>query len=367
MLLYRLLRPLVRLALQVFFKKIYLHGVENLPKNRPFIIAGNHQTAFFEPILLACFLPMPVHSMSRGDMFAKPFFRKMLTSMNMIPIFRFRNGFGGLRQNGESFEKSYEVLKKNGSILIFSEGNVSIKKRLRSLQKGTARMALGAVEAGVENMCIVPVGISYTYADQPRCEAMIEIGQLIELQPFMNDYILNEQRGITQLTKAIHTNLLPLVVHIEAPKNDELAEKHFLAARNAVNVPIFPVLNRSNVPFLREKNIANQINSGEITTAPVPIAPQPHSVALKILLWIPYIIGSALNWLPFTLATRFVERKVDEIEFKAPILFAVTLFIYLLSIPIVTLISVFFWGWKGILGSVAWLFCGYMAVIYKDR
>jgi 1-acyl-sn-glycerol-3-phosphate acyltransferase len=366
MLLYRLLRPIVRVALQVFFKKIYINGIENIPKNRPIIIAGNHQTAFFEPILLACFLPMPIHSMTRGDMFAKPFIRKLLESMNMIPIFRFRNGFGNLRQNHESFEKCYEVLKKNGTILIFSEGNVSIEKRLRPLQKGTARMAFGAATAGAQGICVLPVGTNYTYSDQPRSEAMIEIGQPIDIQAFMSTYAANEQRAVAQLTQNIQANLSPLVVHIQQPENDILAETHFLHTRHAELTPIFPVLNYSNVPFQREKNIANQINNGEITASPAKVAPKSTPYLFKIVGWLPYIIGSAFTWLPFAFTTRFVARKVDEIEFKGPILFAISLGFCLLYIPILALIGAIFGGWKGIMCILGLVICGYISVIYND-
>lgn len=365
MLLYQLLRPLVRMGLTIFFRKIHINGLENIPKNRPFVIAANHQTAFFEPILLACFLPIPIHSIARGDMFAKPFFRRLLESMNMIPIFRFRNGFSGLRNNKESFEKCYEVLKNRGAILIFSEGNVEMKPRLRTLQKGTARLTLGATQAGVKDICIVPIGISYTYPDQPRCEAMIEIGQIIDIQPFSTAYQTNEPKTVAHLTQTITACLLPLLVHVANPSNDELAKKAFAQARAAYPTPIFPILPHHSAMFEREKNIANQINNGDITTIDT-LSTSPNISVLGVLLWLPHIIGKIFTWLPFQFTRRYVAKNVQEIEFKGPMLFAIALFAAMgYGLLFWGFLSLFL-GWKAILIVVGLTICGYIGVLYKE-
>jgi 1-acyl-sn-glycerol-3-phosphate acyltransferase len=365
MLLYQLLRPLVRMGLTIFFRKIHINGVENIPKNRPFVIAANHQTAFFEPMLLACFLPMPIHVITRGDVFAKTFFRKLLESMNMIPIFRFRNGFSNLRQNNESFEKCYEVLKNRGAILIFSEGNVAMKPRLRSLQKGTARLTLGAARAGAKDIVIVPIGISYTHPDQPRCEAMIEIGQTIDIQPFSTAYQTNEPKTVAHLTQTITACLLPLVVHVDNPSNDDLAEKAFARVRATHPTSIFPILLQRSAMFEREKNIANQINNGE-RMAIDTLNRSPKFSLLGVLLWLPHIIGKIFTWLPFHFTWKYVEKNVQEIEFKGPMLFAIVLFASMgYGLLFWGFLSLFL-GWKAILVVVGWTICGYIGVVYKE-
>ena len=49
------------------------------------------------------------------------------------------------------------------TILIFSEGNTRMQKKLAPLQKGLARLAFGAyAEKNVQDIQIVPVGVNYS-------------------------------------------------------------------------------------------------------------------------------------------------------------------------------------------------------------
>ncbi|MBK6903255.1 MAG: hypothetical protein IPH04_10715 [Saprospirales bacterium] len=70
--LYPITRPLAKIALSVFFRKLYLSGLENIDWEKPVILAANHPTAFIEPCILACWLPKPLHFMVRGDFFSNP-------------------------------------------------------------------------------------------------------------------------------------------------------------------------------------------------------------------------------------------------------------------------------------------------------
>ena len=76
--LYFFLKPLVQIALKVYFRNIYISGRENIPINKPFIIAMNHPTAFLEPVIMAANLKKPVHFLVRGDHFNKSFYRFLL-------------------------------------------------------------------------------------------------------------------------------------------------------------------------------------------------------------------------------------------------------------------------------------------------
>ncbi|MBK8490844.1 MAG: 1-acyl-sn-glycerol-3-phosphate acyltransferase [Saprospirales bacterium] len=86
--LYPITRPLAKIALSVFFRKLFLSGMENVDWNKPVILAANHPSAFIEPCILACWLPKPLHFMVRGDLFLKPVSNWVLRDLNMIPMFR---------------------------------------------------------------------------------------------------------------------------------------------------------------------------------------------------------------------------------------------------------------------------------------
>ena len=71
---YSFVRPIAAYALKIFFRKIYFTNRDRIPKGKPLILAINHPTAFIEPCILACFLPIKLHFLVRGDLFKKPLF-----------------------------------------------------------------------------------------------------------------------------------------------------------------------------------------------------------------------------------------------------------------------------------------------------
>ncbi|MBL0190325.1 MAG: 1-acyl-sn-glycerol-3-phosphate acyltransferase [Saprospiraceae bacterium] len=96
--LYLIIRPLARVFLFVFFRKIYLVGKENIPQTGPVILASNHPNAFTEACIYAVIQPRPVHFLTRADVFKNPLANKILRSLNMLPIYRFRDGYSSLQK-----------------------------------------------------------------------------------------------------------------------------------------------------------------------------------------------------------------------------------------------------------------------------
>ena len=95
---------MANLALRTFFRKIHISNVENIPKDKPVILAANHPTAFIEPCVLACFLDRPLYFLVRGDLFKKPVYAKMLKYLHMLPVYRMQDrGYAYLKRNYETF------------------------------------------------------------------------------------------------------------------------------------------------------------------------------------------------------------------------------------------------------------------------
>ena len=208
--LYAILQPLMRLALRIFFRKIYFSNAEVIPWGKPLIIASNHPTAFMEPLIYCSLLRQPLHSITRGDVFTHPFFGKILKSLYMVPIFRFKDGFGNLKLNNASFEHCYQTLADNKAILIFSEGRTKLEKRLRPIQKGTARMAFGTWESLGNtdlDIQIVPVGLNYVSGNCFRDEVMIRFDAPISLRDYEKMYHENPIRSVTKLTEELKNRL----------------------------------------------------------------------------------------------------------------------------------------------------------------
>ncbi|AFL85430.1 1-acyl-sn-glycerol-3-phosphate acyltransferase [Belliella baltica DSM 15883] len=204
------LRFLVRLALRVFYKEIVVEGKHNIPKGKSILMVSNHQNALIDPLLLATLSGLKPHFLTRASVFQKPFVAKMLNYIQMIPIYRVRDGVRNMEKNQETFDKSVQVLLKKGSMLIFGEGSHSTKRNLRPMKKGFARIAVQALQVNPElDLFILPVAINYSNHNHSGSKVRITFGEVIN--PKL--YSQNSETLISVTYKA----LLPLVVEI--PEN----------------------------------------------------------------------------------------------------------------------------------------------------
>ncbi|MFT7606398.1 MAG: 1-acyl-sn-glycerol-3-phosphate acyltransferase, partial [Saprospiraceae bacterium] len=210
-----------RIGLRVNFKKIFFHYQEEIPENKAIIFASNHPTAFLDPVMVGAFIKRPVHFIVRGDIFKGKFILAFLNGLKMLPIFRFRDGYSSLKNNQATLETVYEKLSQNRCVLILAEGETKHEKRLRPIQKGTARMAFGAIEAqGDLDILIIPVGVNYSDSDAYRSFVMTEFGKPIHLNDYKPVYQENPRKAIKQLTGRIEKEMRSLVIHIEKEADD---------------------------------------------------------------------------------------------------------------------------------------------------
>ncbi|MCB0636727.1 MAG: 1-acyl-sn-glycerol-3-phosphate acyltransferase, partial [Lewinella sp.] len=144
--LYAAVRPLAKIGLQHYFRRIDVAHLDRIPKDAPVILAANHPTAFIEPCILACFGDRPLHFLVRGNLFKKGIYDKLLRSLHMLPVFRFVDGgYEDLKQNYATFAACHEALAQRKTIMILAEGRCIHEKRLRPIRKGTARIAFGTL------------------------------------------------------------------------------------------------------------------------------------------------------------------------------------------------------------------------------
>ena len=141
--LYNILGRIIRSFLQLFYKRIYINGLENIPKDKPVLLASNHSNALMDGLVIATFLIgyRSSYFLGRASIFGNWFLDWLFTTVQIIPIYRPRDGENYTSKNVTTFERVDNVLLKNKAVLIFPEGNCIKEKRLRPLKKGTVRMA----------------------------------------------------------------------------------------------------------------------------------------------------------------------------------------------------------------------------------
>ena len=391
--LYRLVRPLAALGIRANYQHICISNKDRIPKDKPVILAANHPTAFMEPCILACFLDRPLFFLVRGDFFQKPIFNFLLRQLNMLPVFRMRDGgYRNLKQNYSTFDACYQALKENKTIMILAEGRTIHEKRLRSIQKGTARIALGTMERfpDLEDVYVVPVGVNYTYAERSRTRVMIDFGEPLTATSYLKEGAKYDAEGITQLTEDLSTALKRRVVIIEDPVDEPLTEDLLRLQRPLYTLPIFPVINASVKPLKGEKAMADQVNKTPSTEKSIwkekltiffqelsqyqiseqdllgPKFSRASALIYLLLGFLPFVIGYLWNLIPLGLASYIADTKVKDVTFYTPVKWAVGIGAFLvwtvLGIIILSVLSMY---WAIPLLFLFMLF-GYHATYYLE-
>ncbi len=346
--LYVIFHPLVLLVFRMFFRKLYIHNRHAVPAAKPVLVASNHPTAFIDPLLLCCFLNPPLYNMTRGDIFRKPFFRKLLEEVNMFPVFRHRDGYNSRDRNDEVFDFCIERLHTNHAVGIYVEGEHHSDKRLRPLQKGLARIAFGAYEQYRQpDLQIVPAGCNYAFADRPRDIGMVNIGQPIFVRDYWELYQQNSASAIKRLNEDIEKALLPLCYHIADPADDVLAEQLLTLHRSDNPNALLPVVVFDGKPFLREKKILDDLTTLSVAAKAIlqeragryfetlkhaglndaalanPGWGRMTWLVFLVGAWVPFVVGYIARLPVLSLALYISGTKVQKKEFYGSVFFGV--------------------------------------------
>ena len=354
--LYSITRPFAKIALGIYFRKIYISNREAIPKDKPVILAANHPTAFIEPCILACWLDKPLSFIARGDLYVNnKLLKKLYDWYHMTPIFRQEDtGYSNLKSNYETFEKCYETLSKQIPLMILVEGRTLHEKRLRPIRKGTARIVFGAQEKHSDlDIHIVPVGINYTNPDDFRSVAMIEFGTPIRCADYVEMFNENQAKAVNQLTRDMGNQLLDKVIHIEQKSDEQLVEKLLKLAENEKTGTFLPVASTDNTLFISQKNIADKINAmSEKEKNNLATRTSKYYEKLKqnnvtdyglmhrkyasfkntlfaAIGFIPAMLGWILNILPIFLGNNLAKRIAPSIEFRAATAIVFSSFLYI--------------------------------------
>jgi 1-acyl-sn-glycerol-3-phosphate acyltransferase len=245
-----------------FFRKIYVHNRHGVPSDKPVLLAANHPTAFVDPMLLCSYLDPPIYNMTRGDIFQKPLFRKLMEEVNMFPVYRVRDGYAGRDRNDEVFEYCIDKLHNRRVVTIYVEGEHHLEKRVRPTQKGIARIAFAAYERHqLEDLQIVPAGCNYVWGDRSRDEVMVNIGAPIFVKDYWADYQKDPNGTIQRLCSNIEKALKSVCYHVEKTSDDDLAE-HLLTLHRSDNPePVLPAVIYNNRRFQQEKAVLDRLNA----------------------------------------------------------------------------------------------------------
>ncbi len=211
---YNIVKLWIRTGLFFYYTKIKVVGKENIPKGKPTMILANHQNALMDPLMIAMNCGVKPYFLARSDMFKNPIVSKFLHYLQMIPIYRFRDGRDTLKNNPAIFKKCGDLLAKGETVMLFPEGNHGLQRRVRwPMRKGFVRMVFSALEKEPDlDIRILPVGLNYLKAESFPDSVALYIGKDFPVQDFYdpNDLIESESR----LKEEVFKRLKVLTTHI---------------------------------------------------------------------------------------------------------------------------------------------------------
>lgn len=146
---YRIVRLIVRfLFLSLFRPRI--KGIENIPKNENYILAGNH-TKWLDPVMLVAIVKDEIHFLAKDSLF-KGITKPIVKGMGAIPVNR-------KIHDHQALENAIDALRKGAVIGIFPEGTINREKK-----EPTLPFKIGAVKmANTTNTKIIPFVITGKY------------------------------------------------------------------------------------------------------------------------------------------------------------------------------------------------------------
>ncbi len=182
-----------------FLFRIEIEGLENIPKDKNFLLIPNHLSNFDPPLIVA-FLPVDSMAyMAKESLFKVPVVSSVIRAFGAFPVKRSGNDIAAVKT-------AIKILKEGKSLTIFPEG-----KRVRTpgvLGEGKQGAAMIAAKAGVG---FLPVGIQTNYKFRSRVK--LTVGEYIDFSEYYDKKLNSE--ALQQLTNEL---LMPKIAELAGAK-----------------------------------------------------------------------------------------------------------------------------------------------------
>ena len=196
-----------------YYKKIDVIYKEKIPKDKAVIFLSNHQNALLDPLLVSISSTRKNYFLTRAAVFKNSTVAKLLNSLQMLPVYRMIDGVNTIQKNRAIFTFCTKLLDQKKSIILFPEGSHSLKRKVRPLKKGAARIIQETLqEFPKREIIIIPVGVNYQAPTEYGDSMSVYFGKHISPTKFWD----GSQLDMQELNKTISAELKQLTSHIES-------------------------------------------------------------------------------------------------------------------------------------------------------
>ncbi len=318
------LKLLVTITSLLYFKKIRVLGLGNIPAKGPVIYAITHQNSLLDAYLSNGFSWRSPYYMVRADIFKHKFLDKVMRAIRTLPIYRIRDGYDSVKKNDEIFDATKAILSKGGVIAIFPEGSHSLTHRLRPLKKGIARIAFMA-EAAEDfnlNVQIVPIGINYESYFKSSGRTLVSIGKPLRIADYKQVFLEDQNKAFRSMLSDLSLKMKSLIVHIDSADYDKVY-KDYLKQR---------VYKQSLSKQLKsDQELVHCLQDGEKFEDKADKIPGLIQFFRSAF----YMLRLVLSYIPKTIVQFMVKKMVKDKNFIATMSFTYSMLIYPLFYTIV--------------------------------
>jgi len=319
---YYIVRTYISIGLAFYYKKIITNGLENIPKNKAVIFISNHPNALIDPLLIATTNHRLTHFLTQAAVFSGHLVKKILHSVNMLPVYRVKDGIDSKnlkKLNEETFEKCYKILNKKEALLIFAEGSHNFRRKVRPFRKGFIRIAFGAMEKNNNlDIDLIPVGVNYTNVTAYGGKVSVVYGEPISAKPYWQ--IPDRNEGMQKIKAKAEAQLKLVTNHIDDTENYEKIIQQF-----------------NTDEFLYPKKVNAKVKTLDVESLTINREiEQKHFNLLESIVKLNSFIP-LLTW-------KKVKSKINEIEFTSTFRFAIGITVFPLFYFIQAAVIRYFFG-----------------------
>lgn len=197
---YRFAKVVCNVVCKLWFKLEY-YGMENLPKDRGYILVGNHQS-YWDPVMMGLKLDTTLTFMANEKLFHKPVLAPVIRGLGAFPV--------NLKKPDMTAIRTAKKVVKDGKVLaLFPEGTRSHDGKLLKFKGGVIYIA------SVTGEDVVPVCITYQNGGKFRSRILIRYGEVIP-----NREILE---GKKKDTESMHQAAAKLQAVVQRLQDENLA------------------------------------------------------------------------------------------------------------------------------------------------
>ena len=213
---YRILRWLSQVSVRIFFRRIEVEGIENVPESGPVLLVPNHPNAIVDALVVVINLKRPISVTAKSTLADIFLMRQVIRSTNVILFHRKKDMAMGAdpSRNTDAIVECRDRLGQGEAILIFPEGQSHSDPSLRPLRSGAARIALDCLHSGGQaaDLVIIPVGLHFPEKDRFRSDVWVRFGKPLDPRQWQKE---NPDGGPLDLTAEIEKRIRELTLNFE--------------------------------------------------------------------------------------------------------------------------------------------------------